>query len=63
MSTLINNIQHIPHSVKVTSDIGVWLVVITGWVGLLQPWLTALATLLAIIWTGLQIYGWIRRKK
>ncbi len=50
-------------NLKVTADVGVWVVAASGWLGVLQPWLTALATLLAITWTSIQLIGWYRKKK
>ena len=63
MTKTMEQLQHLPQSVKVSSDIGVWFVAISGWLGVFQPWLTALATLLAIAWTSMQIYSWSKRKR
>lgn len=45
-----------PQGVRTGADVGVAATVIVGWLGVLQPWLTALATILAAVWTGLQLY-------
>ena len=63
MTRLIEYMQQAPPGAKVVSDIGVWGVVVTGWLGLIQPWLTALATVLALTWTGVQLYDRLKRKK
>ena len=57
---MVDYIQQAPQGLKVTSDVGVWGTVAVGWLGLLQPWLTALATVLAIAWTSIQIYSYIQ---
>lgn len=54
--------SNLPQSVKVGSDVGVWGVAAIGWLGILQPWLTALATLLAVTWTSIQLYEWYKKK-
>jgi ABC-type Mn2+/Zn2+ transport system permease subunit len=39
----------------------IWGVVVGGWLNLVQPWLTAIATVLAIAWTLRQL--WLSWKK
>ena len=55
--------EQISHVVKVSADIGVYGVVLIGWLGLIQPWLTAIATVTAIVWTTIQIYEYYKNKK
>lgn len=55
--------SNLPATIKVSADVSVYGVVLVGWLGLLQPWLTALATITAIIWTSIQIYDYYKRKK
>ena len=62
MDRIVNIVEHTPTGVKTISDIGVWGVAAIGWLGILQPWLTALATILAIGWTCIQIYSWHKKK-
>lgn len=63
MERLVAYTEQAPQSVKIVSDIGVWGVVAAGWLELIQPWLTGAATILAIAWTGMQMYAWFKRKK
>ena len=63
MQRLVTYTEQVPQNIKIASDIGVWGMVAVGWLGVIQPWLTALATLLAITWTSMQIYSWAKRKK
>lgn len=63
MQKLIAYPEQLPQSIKTISDVGVWGIVMSGWLSLIQPWLTAVATLLAIGWTGIQIYSWFRKRK
>lgn len=60
---LVDYVTNIPPHLKVVEIAGVWGAVLTGWVQDIQPWLTAAATLLAIFWTSLQIYGFLKKKK
>lgn len=53
----------IPEQVKVFADFIVWGVAWVGWLGVLQPWLTAVATILAIVWTSIQILSWLKKRK
>ena len=54
---------HLTQTVRIGADVGVYSIVAVGWLGLLQPWLTALATIIAIIWTGIKIYEYYKNKK
>jgi hypothetical protein len=60
MNAFVSAVNNTPTSVKITSDLSVLGVVAVGWLGWLQPWLTAIATVLAIVWTGIQIYSYIQ---
>lgn len=55
--------HNLPQTIKVGADIGVYSIVVVGWLGLIQPWLTALATITAIAWTIIQIYEHYKKKK
>ena len=55
--------SHLTQTVKIGADIGVYSIVAVGWLGLLQPWLTALATIIAIVWTSIQIYEHYQNKR
>lgn len=47
----------VQQSIKtVVEGTSIWGVSIIGWFSLLQPGLTALATILAIVWTVRQLY-------
>lgn len=59
---MIQFIDHLPKSVKISSDIAVWGISVTGWLSLIQPWLTAIATILAMTWTGIQLYNYFNKK-
>lgn len=59
---MIELLEHMPKAVKYTADASVGGIVVIGWLSLIQPWLTAIATLLAICWTGVQLYGWFKKK-
>jgi len=48
---------------KVAADVAVIGVAAVGWLGLIQPWLTAIATVLAISWTSYQWYAVLKKKK
>lgn len=63
MNKFTDHINQLPPPVKVGADITTWGTVFTGWLGVFQPWLTALATILAITWTSIQIYSWYKKKK
>lgn len=63
MNKFLTMVHEVPPKIKGVSDAGVWGIVLTGWFGLIQPWLTALATVLAITWTCVQLYDWFTRKK
>lgn len=54
---------HLPPSVKITADMGVIGVVAIGWMGLIQPWLTAVATILAIVYTGFNLYYLLKKNR
>lgn len=56
-------ISHVSQSIRTSADIGVYGAVAIGWLGILQPWITALATLLAILWTAVQLYDRCARHK
>ena len=56
-------IDQLPQQVRIGADVGVYGTVAVGWLGLIQPWLTAIATLFAIAWTLMQMYHWLKKKK
>lgn len=56
-------LEHVPQQVKATADVGVWSIAFIGWFGLIQPALTALATILAIVWTAVQLYNFYSTKR
>ena len=53
----------VQHQTSRAADVGVWAIVTVGWLGWIQPWLTAIATILAIAWSATQLYAWWKYKK
>lgn len=59
---MIELIEHVPRPLKYVADGATWGAVLIGWLGIIQPVLTVIATVLAIWWTGVQLYGWYKKK-
>lgn len=64
MNLLNYILETVPESIrKITDHVLLWGSVITGLLGIIQPWLTAIATILAISWTSIQIYFFFKKKR
>ena len=48
---------------RISADVSLYSVVAIGWLGLIQPWLTAIATILAILWTAIQVRDFYQKNK
>lgn len=63
MTRVAQAIEHVPQSIQLPANWTAVSAAIASFVGWIQGPLAVVASILSIIWLGLQIYGWFDKRR